>query len=102
MCRRVVHVRADVSEKRIASIIRVNEQLLVTVYLIPSSSILVTLMMEATRSWESLFLQQPHAITSQKTSTLTRFSVLSLRCHRNVAVWFAKGRGLITDVLTVA
>jgi hypothetical protein len=66
--RRVFLVRTDVSEERIASIIRVKRidelfllsvfRLLVTVNIVPSSSVFVTLMMEA--------------ILSSETSVLTR------------------------------
>jgi hypothetical protein len=68
MLRRVVLVRIDVSEERIASIIRVRRigelgttlrsilRLLVTANVVPSSPILVTLMMEATLSFETLVL----------------------------------------------
>jgi hypothetical protein len=69
MLRRVALVRIDVSEERIASIVRVTVtsnqstlqkiivlQLLITVNDVPSSPILVTLMMVAIRSSESLVL----------------------------------------------
>jgi hypothetical protein len=51
MLRRVALVRTDVSEKLIASIIMLR--LLVTANVVPSSPILVTLIMEATRSFET-------------------------------------------------
>jgi hypothetical protein len=55
----VAHVRTDVSEERITSIIRVTRigivvWLLVTANAIPSLPTLVTLMMEAMRSSETL------------------------------------------------
>jgi hypothetical protein len=40
---------------------------LVTISVVPSSPILVTVMKEAQSSFESLLLQEPHAVTSQKT-----------------------------------
>jgi hypothetical protein len=43
-------------------------RLLVTANVVPSSPILVTLMMEAIRSSETRFLQEPHGVTSQKTA----------------------------------
>jgi hypothetical protein len=52
MSRRVVLASSDVSEERIASIIRVT----VTANVVPSSPILVTLMMEAIRSSETCVL----------------------------------------------
>jgi hypothetical protein len=42
-------------------------RLLVTSNVVPSSPILVTLMMEALGSSERRFLQEPHGVTSQKT-----------------------------------
>jgi hypothetical protein len=51
MLRRVPLVRTDVSEKRIASIIRVTSN-------VSSSPILVTLMMEAIRSSETSILKR--------------------------------------------
>jgi cobalamin synthase len=71
MLRRVVLVRTDVPEERSASIIKVTRigelgatlavsssvlQLLVIVNVAPSSPILVTLMMEAVRSFETSLL----------------------------------------------
>jgi hypothetical protein len=56
MLRRVALVRTDVSEEIIASIIRVATDasyLLVMASVVPSSPILVTLMMEALRSSET-------------------------------------------------
>jgi hypothetical protein len=57
MCRRVAPLRTDVSEKRIASIVRVNRnsvlRLLVTVNVVPSSLIVFTLMMEVIFSPET-------------------------------------------------
>jgi hypothetical protein len=69
----VAVVRTDVSEERIAPFNRVTRiaelgttlaacfgfQLLLT-------SVLVTMMMEAIRSSETQFLQQPHGVISQK------------------------------------
>jgi hypothetical protein len=56
MLRRVALVRADVSEKRSASVIRVTRIGLVTANIVPRSPILVTLMMEALRSSERSLL----------------------------------------------
>jgi hypothetical protein len=64
MLRRVVLARTDVSEERIASIIRITSigelvflrrvlELLVTAIVVPSSPILATLIMEAIRSSET-------------------------------------------------
>jgi hypothetical protein len=91
-------VRTDVSDERSTSIIRVIRigelgttltvtsnrrtlrrdimyvflrsvrQLLVTVNVVPISSIPVTLMIEVLRSSETSVLQQPHGVTSQKTA----------------------------------
>jgi hypothetical protein len=58
MLRRVALVRTEVSEEFRASVIRVT-----------SSQIIVTLMKEALRSSEtSVFLQEPHGVTSRKTA----------------------------------
>jgi hypothetical protein len=88
----VALVRTDVSEERIASIIRVtrigklgttlavttNKSMLcyvflcsvlwlpVTAKIVPRSLSLVTLMMEAIPSWKRRFLQQTHCTTSHK------------------------------------
>jgi hypothetical protein len=45
-------------------------RLLVTVTIVPSSPILVTLMMEAVSPLKRRFLQEPHGVTSQKTEPL--------------------------------
>jgi hypothetical protein len=73
--------RTDVSEERSASIIKVTKigelgtlvvtsvlRLLVTANVVPSSPILVTLMMEALSPTEHRFIQNPHGVTSQRTS----------------------------------
>jgi hypothetical protein len=77
MLRRFALVRTDVSEEHSASIIRVTRTgelgttlkvisnrhtLLVTANLVSILPILVTLMMEAIRSSESQFLQEPHGV----------------------------------------
>jgi hypothetical protein len=62
--RRVALVRTNVSEERIASIIKVTRnlrsvfRLLVTANIVPSSQILVVLMMEAISSSEILVLKR--------------------------------------------
>jgi hypothetical protein len=80
----VVLVRIDVSEERIASIIRVTTigelgtTLAVTSkvcvalfrYIVPSSPILATLMMKAIRFPKRRFLLEPQGTTSQKTAFL--------------------------------
>jgi hypothetical protein len=80
MLRRVALVRTDVSEELGASIIRVTRigelgmlavtssvhRLLVTAN-IPSSPILVILMIEEPCSSETSVLKEPHGVTSQKT-----------------------------------
>jgi hypothetical protein len=90
MLRRVALVRTDVSEELSASIIRVTRigelgamlavtsnpksylfavfRMLFTANIAPSSSIPVTLMMEAIRSSETRFLQEPHGETSKNTT----------------------------------
>jgi hypothetical protein len=45
----------------------VRPTLLITANVVPSSPILVTLMMEALSSPKRPFLQEPHGVTSQKT-----------------------------------
>jgi hypothetical protein len=98
MLRRVALVRTDVSDKRSASIIRVarisevgtlavisnptyvaflrsERRLLVTANVVPSSSILVTLLMEALRSPKRRFLQEPCDVTSQKTAFFNKHSI---------------------------
>jgi hypothetical protein len=61
----VTFVRANVSEERIV-FLHSELQLLVTAN-VPSSLILVALMMEVIRPCETWFLQEPHGFTSQKT-----------------------------------
>jgi hypothetical protein len=58
MLRRVALVRTDVSEELSASIVRVTEsdRLIVTANVVPSSPILITLMMEALTSSETWVL----------------------------------------------
>jgi hypothetical protein len=72
----VALIRADVSEERIASIIRVTRSgalgtLLVTANVVPSPHILVTMMMEAIRSSGRLIFQEPHGTTYQTTLFFT-------------------------------
>jgi hypothetical protein len=69
MLRLVALVRTDVSEKRSASIILFLcsvGRLLVTANVVPSTPILLTLMMEALRSQKRRFLQEPCGVLSQK------------------------------------
>jgi hypothetical protein len=71
-------VRTDVSEERIASIIRVTRigelgtlsatSNRVTANVVPSSPILLPLMIEGLSSKKCRFLQEPHGVTSQKTA----------------------------------
>jgi hypothetical protein len=87
MLRRVALVRTSVSEEPSASIIRVTRirelettlaahltflrsvrRLLVTANLVPSSPILITLMLEELGSSEISFLQETHGVISQKTA----------------------------------
>jgi hypothetical protein len=68
--RRVALVRTEVSEERSASFISV----------VPSSSILVTLMKEALSSPKRRLLQEPHGVTSQKVPFFKQTLVLSLTC----------------------
>jgi hypothetical protein len=65
----VAPVRTGVSEERIAFIIMVSDnynvlRLLVTDNVVPSSPILVTLMMEAIHPPKRRFFQDPHGVTS--------------------------------------
>jgi hypothetical protein len=80
--RRVARVRTDESEERGAPIMRVTRigelgtklaatsvrRLLVTASVVPSSPILVILMMEALSSSETRLIQEPHGVTYQKTA----------------------------------
>jgi hypothetical protein len=62
MLRRVAVIRTDVSEEPTNS----SQGASVVSYAnVPTSPILVTLMMEALCSSESRFLQEPHGVTSQ-------------------------------------
>jgi hypothetical protein len=106
MLRRVALVRSDVSEERSAPFIRVTRigelgtTLVVTnnrrtlqripkrasvaklrASVVPSSPILVTLMKEALSSSETLFLQEPHGVTSQKTSLFIVFFRFLKKSH---------------------
>jgi hypothetical protein len=73
MLRSAALVRTDVSEERSASIAfhRSVLRLLVTANVVPSSLILVTLIMVALRSSESRFFQEPSGVTCQKTAVFT-------------------------------
>jgi hypothetical protein len=95
MLRRVAVVRTEVSEEPNVSIIRATRigelgttltissnylvflfsmlRLLVTANVVLSSSIIVTLMMEALGSSKRLFLQEPHGVTFQKTAFFITF-----------------------------
>jgi hypothetical protein len=91
MLRLVTLVRTDDSEEPSASIIRVTRidelgttlavtsngaiiflgsvsRLLITANVVPISPILVTLMIERLHPSKSLFLQEPHGVTYQKTA----------------------------------
>jgi hypothetical protein len=59
-------VRTAVSEERISSLLSVL-RLLVTASVVPSSQIIVTLMMEAIHFSKTSALKKPHGVTSQKT-----------------------------------
>jgi hypothetical protein len=92
MLRRVALVRADVSEERSACTIRVTRiggvgtlahfvflrsvRWLLVAANVPSSPILVTLMMEAPKR---RFLQKPHGVTSQKTPFFEVFAIFTSR-----------------------
>jgi hypothetical protein len=100
MLRRLALVRTDVSEELSASIIRVTRigelgttlAALFTANVVPSSPILVTLMMEALSPAKRRLLQEPQGITSQKTpffivtavktSNLTMFRQFSHKLRR--------------------
>jgi hypothetical protein len=79
----VALVRIDVSEGRIASIIR-----LVTANFIPTSPIFVTLMMETIHSSDTRFLQEPRGTTSQKTAfyIVAAVNTSNLRWSEGVSV----------------
>jgi hypothetical protein len=64
MLRRVALVRTEVSDELSASSVR---RLLIMANVVPSSEILVTLMMESLRSLKCQSLQEPHGVTSQRT-----------------------------------
>jgi hypothetical protein len=71
MLHRVVLVRTDVSEKRIASIIRVTIGELETLAATSNRNTLqrnTCMVMEAVRSKKRGFLQEPRGVTSQKTA----------------------------------
>jgi hypothetical protein len=51
--------------------LRSVHRLLLSANVVPSSQILVTVMMEAIRSSETRFLQEPFGVTSQKTAFFT-------------------------------
>jgi hypothetical protein len=80
MLRRVALVRADVSEERGASIIRVTRigevRRLIVMAKVPRSAILVTLMIHALRSSETRFLQEPQGVISQRTTFFSLFCSL--------------------------
>jgi hypothetical protein len=68
MLRRVALVIADSSEELSASFNRVTTIIeLVTASVVPSSTILVTLIKEALSFSKRRFLQEPQCVTSQKT-----------------------------------
>jgi hypothetical protein len=102
MCQRVAFVRTCISEERSPSIIRVervselgtlavnsSNQFLVTANVISHSLTLSTLMVEAIRSSETRFLEEPHSVTLKKTaffivtavrtSNLTRYETLTVK-----------------------
>jgi hypothetical protein len=68
MLRRVAVVRTDVSEEFSASIIRVR-WLLVTANAVPISPIVATLLMTGIVPPKRWFLQEPHGVTTQKTTS---------------------------------
>jgi hypothetical protein len=69
MLRRLALIRPDVSEGLSAAIIRVTRiDELGSTLAVSSSLILVTLMMEALSFSEKSVLQEPHCVTSQKTT----------------------------------
>jgi hypothetical protein len=92
MLSRVALVKADISEDPSASFFRVTRfgelettlaatrvrRLLVAASVVPSSPILVTLKKEALGSSEMSVLQEPHGVTSQKTSFLILPSLCGL------------------------
>jgi hypothetical protein len=97
MLRRVTLLITDVSEEPNVSFIRVTRigelgttlavtsngrtlrRLIVTASVVPSSSILVTLMREALSSSETSVLKKPHGVTSHKTPFFNNYTILFLR-----------------------
>jgi hypothetical protein len=105
MSPRVTLVRTDISVERSASIIRVTRidevgttlgitssmrWSLVMANIVPSSPILVTLMMEALRSSETCSYKRHMALTSQKTTfsivTAVKTSNLTYKSYRRTAL----------------
>jgi hypothetical protein len=78
--------------------LRSVRQLLVTAKVVPSSPILVTLMLEVLSSSETSFLQEPHGVTSQKTPFFIVTAVITsnLTYTRHVA------RENVSDLSTAA
>jgi hypothetical protein len=83
---------------KIISVLR----LLVTANVVPSSPILVTLMLEVIRSSENKFLQESHGVTSWKTAffivTSVKISNLKYLCYKPTEKLFhvsrTKGHGV--------
>jgi hypothetical protein len=109
MIRSVALVRNDVSEERIASIIRVTRTnelrtfsvasnrsvlLLLVTANVHSSPILVTLMMEAIRSVEKSVLTRFTGVTSQKTEFFIVTAVKNSNLTQRMHCWAKVGRAV--------
>jgi hypothetical protein len=91
MLRRVALIRTDISQE-LSKVTKLQSdfvflcsvhRLLVKAN-IPSSPILVTLMMETLSSSETSFLQEPHGVTSQKTAFFTDVNRWLYILHTNI------------------
>jgi hypothetical protein len=101
--------RTDISVERNTSIIRVtrfgelgtmlavtsNRHTLVTANVVPSSWILVTLMMEALHYLKCRFLQEPHSITSQKRAFFKDLYIHSSICFHGAVLNYLRKKKIL-------